>query len=355
MAPRQRDWDALSPAYRKRLSGAGVTRSQYESGADLRKARGKAPAKVATRRPTSSAAARATGRPTPTKRTARDWNALTPAYRKRLQGAGITREQYESGADLRKARGKGFKAPTPSGFPEDSRQRVIDGQSNAEDRRNVKAWRQSRSYPSWLPRDPADLDDQTAVILSTIRPYPNATDRAGRRAGWRNVEFTHNADGTVTMTVTPIRGYPFTVTLPDNDAAAQVQSILRNLNTPGVDIDHRGEGYARPTPKSATKPVAASAPAKKSAAKIAAPPAATKKQSAKKVATKKTGTQAAKAKPATKKSPAKRTVKRSTVKRSTPRKQAAAQPLGVFDLLADTVGEAINTAGDAVDTVIDNL
>jgi hypothetical protein len=35
----------------------------------------------------------------------RDWDALTEAYRKRLTGAGITREMYEAGASLGAARG----------------------------------------------------------------------------------------------------------------------------------------------------------------------------------------------------------------------------------------------------------
>jgi hypothetical protein len=35
----------------------------------------------------------------------RNWDRLNPAYRKRLQGAGITKQQYESGASLQKARG----------------------------------------------------------------------------------------------------------------------------------------------------------------------------------------------------------------------------------------------------------
>ena len=35
----------------------------------------------------------------------RDWEALSEAVRKRYTGAGITREAYESGADLAQARG----------------------------------------------------------------------------------------------------------------------------------------------------------------------------------------------------------------------------------------------------------
>lgn len=378
MAPRRRDWDSLSPAYRKRLSGAGVTRAQYEAGADLRKARGKAPAKNATRTANSPADVRGSGRSasgggrrvskspnTPgratTKRTRRDWDTLTPAYRKRLQGAGITPEQYESGADLRKARGKGFKAPTPSGFPADSRQRVIDGQSTVDDRRNVNAWRNSPSYPSWLPRNPADMDDQTAAILSTIRPYPNATDKRGRRAGWRNVEFHYNPDGTVTMTVTPSRGYPFAVTLPDSDSAAQVKTVLRNLNTPDIDINHRGEGYSRPTPKSAPTPPAPRNPAPKKPNTKAAPKKAPAANTPTSASLPNTATPK-KAPAAAKKAAQKPRQKANTTKKASSRsasdgvrKAPSRKPLGVFDLLSSTIEQAIDTATEAIETAQDVL
>ena len=363
MAPRRRDWDALSPTYRKRLSGAGVTRTQYEAGADLRKARGKAPAKIATRSPKGSATKRGTGRtasgggrrvstfPNTPRRTVRDWDNLSDAYRKRLIGAGVTRDQYLAGADLRKARGKGFRTPTASGFPAESRDRVAAGKSTADDRRNVIAWRQSASYPSWLPRDPADLDDQTAAILSTIRPYPNATDRAGRRAGWSNVDFTYNADGTVTMTVTPIRGYPFAVTLPDADSAAQVKSILRNLNTPGIDIDHKGEGYSRPTPKSApTAPRTPAAPAKKTPTKKATVASTPKQVPGRKASA---PTKTAPQKPKQKAKTPRKASARGVSVRS--RRAAAPEPLGVFDVLASTIEQAIDTATEAIETAQDVL
>lgn len=304
-------------------------------------------------------------------RSRRDWNALSDAYRKRLVGAGVTREQYESGADLRKARGHGFKAPTPSGFPDESRKRVIDGASTVEDRRNMAAYRKSRSFPSWIPDDPAVLDDQVAAILSTIRPAPNATDARGRRAGWRDVQFMFNTDGTVTMTVTPIRGYPFDVQLPDRDAAAQVMSILRGLNTPGIDVDLGGEGYARPAKKAASR----KAPAKKTPAKKAAKtPAkkAAKKGSAKKAAAKKAAKKApakktpaarpapAKKTPAARPAPAKKAAAKKTPAKKRPtltRKAAPAkkrpsrrQQPTALDLLADTIGTAIDTAGEALDT-----
>ena len=364
MAPRRRDWDALSPAYRSRLSGAGVTRTAYERGVDLREARGKKPKANATKsgsRQRSSSAGKAlpTARPaTGAKRTRRDWDTLTPAYRRRLERAGITRDAYTAGADLRTARGHAFRTPTPSGFPQESRDRVAAGTSNPEDRRNVAAWRQSPSYPSWLPRDQADLDDQTAVILATIRPYPNATDRAGRRAGWRNVEFTYNPDGTVTMTVTPIRGYPFAVVLPDADSAAQVKSILRRRNTPGIDIDNQGEGYTRPARRSAPKkPRTPNTPAAKKQP-AATPVAQTKPASKSSLGKPSTKTPSRKNTPAQK--PASKPVRTSKATgpaRSTPstRKPSTNQPPNLLDVLTDTITEAINTAGDAVDTVIDAL
>lgn len=45
---------------------------------------------------------------------ARNWNALSPAYRKRLQNAGITQNQYESGAKLSQARGHAQTPEHPS-------------------------------------------------------------------------------------------------------------------------------------------------------------------------------------------------------------------------------------------------
>jgi hypothetical protein len=42
MASKRRLWDSLSPAYRGRLSRAGITKTQYQSGVSLQKARGHA-------------------------------------------------------------------------------------------------------------------------------------------------------------------------------------------------------------------------------------------------------------------------------------------------------------------------
>lgn len=297
------------------------------------------------------------------------WDELSPAYRKRLTGAGVTQSKYEAGTDLRKARGHGFKAPKPRGVSDEARRRIEEGQTTPDDRRTFGQARSGGSLPSWIPADPAVMDDQTAAILSTIRPAPNATDKRGRRAGWRDVVFIYNPDGSVTMTVTPIRGYAFDVQLPDRDAASQVQSVLRNLNTPGVDIAARGEGYLQPVKKAASRKAAAKktpakkTPAKKAAAKKAAAKKATassstaKKAAAKKAPAKTAARPTAKktaAKPAARKQPA----RRPTVSRKAPAKKATRRPTAapnLLDLLAEAIDTAIDTAGDAIDTATDTL
>lgn len=52
MAKRRSGWSRLSPAYRKRLQGAGVDRKTWESGVDLRQARGHRPARAVPRQAT---------------------------------------------------------------------------------------------------------------------------------------------------------------------------------------------------------------------------------------------------------------------------------------------------------------
>jgi hypothetical protein len=43
----------------------------------------------------------------------RNWETLSAAYRKRLQSAGVTKQQYESGESLEKARGHGETPERP--------------------------------------------------------------------------------------------------------------------------------------------------------------------------------------------------------------------------------------------------
>ena len=187
-------------------------------------------------------------------RVRRAFDDLSPAYRRRLLGAGITKKSYESGTDLRKARGHGFKAPR-SAAPEAAREKLILGSAAPSDRREIATWRKSRTFPSWLPRDPADMDDETASILSTIYPPPDRVDALGRRNGWREVELLYLEDGRVRVKIQPVRGNAFEVILPDRDSASQLASLLSNLNTPGIEVDVHYESKMKPkrTSKKTTK------------------------------------------------------------------------------------------------------
>ena len=220
----------------------------------------------------------------------RSFDSLSEPYKKRLLGAGITRAQYESGADLRKARGHGFKSPA-NAAPESLRESATKGISTQKNRRDLERWRKNTA-PAWIPKDVAEMDNATAAILSTISPGPNR---------WHSVEMVYQSDGTVDMIVTPKgNGYPFKVTLPDSDSAAQAAGMISSFNYPGLDFKVRGESYKSPTNIEAPKEsVTRKAPAKKPAAKKRA----AKKPTAKKPAAKKRAAKKPTAKkPAAKKS-----------------------------------------------------
>lgn len=74
----RKGWDALSPAYRRRLERGGITRSSYEGGANLQKARGKKPQQEYKQRKQRERAK------------AGEWYPLTPAQIKYLRDSGAT-------------------------------------------------------------------------------------------------------------------------------------------------------------------------------------------------------------------------------------------------------------------------
>lgn len=129
------------------------------------------------------------------------------------------------------------RAPTVRGLDRSTVDRVAFGLANAADRRDFAAWRKSSSFPSWLPADPADLDDQTAAILAGLPKSPTQTDRLGRRNGWKDVQLETLPDGRVRVTVTPLRGRPFTFDLPDSDGARQLLGIVSRAQYPGLKVD----------------------------------------------------------------------------------------------------------------------
>lgn len=159
------------------------------------------------------------------KRNGRRWSDLSPAYRARLQRAGIDREAWLAGTDLRSTRGHA-PGPPPDAAPPEPTERLVRGDATAADIREVERWH---------ARHPDGLSTDTSAALSQIS-YP--IDR------WESVTFVPRPDGEPwTMTVTPKGGgYPETVEIPgggaaDTYGAAEVLELLAE-----EDIDHDVEG-----------------------------------------------------------------------------------------------------------------
>ncbi len=131
----------------------------------------------------------------PSNRGGRTWargpNKLSPGYRARLERAGITRERWLAGADLRGARAHPYRPP-PSAAPGPPTARLVAGEATSEDIAVIDRWQR----PSWLPADEFDMSTDVAAAVSQLGPP----------SGWGHVSFTPAADGEPwTMTVTPKR------------------------------------------------------------------------------------------------------------------------------------------------------
>lgn len=122
------------------------------------------------------------------------WAKLAPSTRKRYEGAGITKSQWEAGVDLRGARGHA-PAPRASAAPSDLTTRVVGGTGSPADIGALQTWARSRLAPSWT----RGLDADVAAALSQI-PWPPSQ--------WRDVILTPAADEAPwTMRVVP-KGRP---------------------------------------------------------------------------------------------------------------------------------------------------
>ena len=79
----------------------------------------------------------------------RNWNSLTPAYRKRLERSGLTKSKYESGADLRAARGH---APRGSQKLDRDQLALLNRAIRAEATpQEINRLEKILLRPSWLP------------------------------------------------------------------------------------------------------------------------------------------------------------------------------------------------------------
>lgn len=155
-----------------------------------------------------------------TSRGGRTWargpNALSPTYRARLEAAGITRQKWLAGADLRQARA--HPAPKTGRAPVAATERALAGDATPSDLRRIREWRTSREYPKWLPRDQFTLSDEAAASLANIGL---AIDQ------WYPTRYIPAPEGkTGRLTVTPKR-------YVNKDGTVKTHAYDRTVEVPG--------------------------------------------------------------------------------------------------------------------------
>ena len=122
------------------------------------------------------------------------WSKLKKGTRERYTAAGISRADWEAGADLRKARGH-TPPPPPWMAPAEITQRVIGGRGTTGDLEALKTWASSAMAPWWT----YGMDPDVKAALSLI-PFPQRQ--------WADVILTPAADDAPwTMRVIP-KGRP---------------------------------------------------------------------------------------------------------------------------------------------------
>lgn len=156
------------------------------------------------------------------------WRKLSASYRGRLERQGVSRSAWESGADLRSARGK--KPPTPSyAAPAEPTHRYVGGYGTDADRRALALWRATLA-PGWLP-SPLWMSDDTAAALSRLRAGPQQ---------WRRIDlYPHDGDPWE-LVVQFRRGYAQTIEIP-NESASEVLMLLSQSQAGIAREGHRDE------------------------------------------------------------------------------------------------------------------
>ena len=150
------------------------------------------------------------------------FSKLSASYRRRIERT-VGREAWESGVDLRAARGKKPKPP-PTAAPVEVTRRVVAGEGTPEDIRTLGAFQR----PGWIPRS---MREDVAASLSFL-PNPSR---------WKNVELQARPNGEPwTMIVTPKTGYPISIEIPGGGAvgtgARDVLDLLTDPKSSGADM-----------------------------------------------------------------------------------------------------------------------
>jgi hypothetical protein len=153
----------------------------------------------------------------------RGWSKLSASYRRRLARSGITRQEWEAGADLRAARGHRPKPPSYAA-PVDAVDRWVHNKGTNADEDALRAWREA-SGPDWIPGE-WWVSIDVAGALSQLPP-PST---------WSHVDFYPAAGEPWRMVVYPAHGYPVEIEIPA-DSAREVLGLLSEPEAYGLDTD----------------------------------------------------------------------------------------------------------------------
>lgn len=100
------------------------------------------------------------------------WTKLSKPYRDRLERRGITRAGWESGADLRAARGHTPTPPRGAADYEITMRYLTSVEDRTPERQAaLKAFNQEGTRPGWIP---GGLSDDVVAALSQLRGTPAA-------------------------------------------------------------------------------------------------------------------------------------------------------------------------------------
>ena len=158
------------------------------------------------------------------------WSNLTPAYRKRLERSGVTRKVWESGADLRKARGHAKDSGT---VPITNKQKELTFKAVNADLtpRQLKELERIITRPKWIG---TEVRTEVAAALAQL-PDPKT---------WKGVEIIPRNDGKAwTMRVLKKRSkYPIEIEIPGGggavgEAPREVIDLITDLRDEGKGFD----------------------------------------------------------------------------------------------------------------------
>ena len=174
------------------------------------------------------------------KRTVAQWNALSPAQRKRYVSAGRTgtlngtrgltpaqvRSYYLSGQSLSSARGKHTPAPAKKNAPPRAAlNAAARGEATTAQLKQLRTW-QTKKAPKWV-KDAKFLSEDTSAILASVGLAPQ---------NWKDVKILPLSDGRYAIEITSKRGGPMRkIILPDEATVREMITLVEKNNNKGIE------------------------------------------------------------------------------------------------------------------------